>query len=55
MTKEKTDKAQSLTMTRTVTCHSRVTLTKKLTVQRSKKKFGLNTLKKSTNEAVEKM
>ena len=34
--------------------HSRVLLTKKLTMQRSKK-FGLNTLRRSTNEAVEKM
>ena len=43
MTRAETDKAQSLTMTRTVTCHSRVTMTKRLTLLRSKKKIGLNT------------
>ena len=40
VTKATTDKAQSLTKTRTVTCHSRVILTKRLVLQRLKKKIG---------------
>ena len=38
VTKARTDKAQSLTKTRTVTCHSRVILTKRWILQRLKKK-----------------
>ena len=37
-------KAIHLTMTKTVTCHSKLTMTKKLPLQRSKKRTGLNTL-----------
>ena len=36
-------KAIHLIMTKTVTCHSRLTMMKKLTLQRSKKRNGLNT------------
>ena len=45
MTRAETDKAQSLTTTRTVTCHSRVITMKRLMLQRSNKRNGLNTLK----------
>ena len=40
MTRAKTDKALSLTTTRTATCHLRVTMTKRLMLQRLKKKIG---------------
>ena len=44
-TRAKTEKAIHLTMTKTVTCHSNVTMTKKLTPQRLKKRIGLITLR----------
>ena len=51
VTKARTDKAQTLTKTRTVTCHSRTILMKRLILQRLKKDY----IKGSTNEAIERM
>ena len=46
MTRAKTDKAQSLTTTRTVTCHSRVT--------KIEEEDWVDYVKRITNEAIEK-
>ena len=52
---ESEDKAQTLTKTRTATCHSRTILKKKLTLQRFEEEDWIEYIKRSTNDAIEKM